>query len=129
MAELEAESEKIRIKVKEATGYAWDNSHFMIDDSYGYPALSIMFGGNSISVWNAKNRRSIGRLAGDEFTKEHARTLEGWADKVQELLTRCNECKQWVKEGEWKAYSYAGAVCLSCYDSEKHQWPSTMHDG
>lgn len=145
--QLHGEMNELRKKVKDATGYFWDNSHFYINDCFGRPALTVGFYETNIAFWNARNGASIGSFyerTGKEkllaavvgsdifavdavFTEEMAKLIDEWTHKVSEGLTMCNECRGWF--GEYRAYSYAGAVCNGCFDPKRHTMPDTMGDG
>jgi len=125
LKELHREMEGLRIRIKKATNYGWDNSQFFIDDMYGHPALSVQFSHyGTITFWNARNGCSIETFG--KFGKEEAGTVSDWIEKISEGLTQCNECKKWVKE--YVHYSFAGAVCKKCYNPKKHLPPDTRGD-
>lgn len=145
-SELNDEMEKARIAVKDAINYPYDNSHFVIDDCYGKPALVIGFSCQSIHTWNARNGCSVGsfyektgketilsKLLSDNLvvadtivSDEMIKLLDGWVSNVSKGLTMCNECNKWVEK--YVSYSYAVSVCMSCYNPERHKMPDTRGD-
>ena len=129
--ELSKEMEALRVRVKEASGYPYDNSHFIIDDISGHPALTLLFSNNPdypyLSVWSAINGVCIGEIgSGKKWTDKDSKTIEDWVWHVNSGLTRCNECSKWV--GHINHYSFAGGVCDDCYNPQKHLPPDTSGD-
>lgn len=114
---------EMRKAQKQALNYVWDNEHFYLDDLFGHPAIkfSIYSDGSGIGLWNARTNSNIGSF------KSFPDDIEVWLTRyIPEGYNKCNDCGKWVKE--WKHYSFAGAVCLSCYDPTRHLPPDTRGD-
>jgi hypothetical protein len=118
----------LRKKVKEATGYFWDNDHYFIDDTYGRPALKIMFQDDCVSIWSARNDSNFGslRTANGIIDRSIFDSLDVYVDNVAKGLTQCSDCADWVEK--FKRYSFAGAVCETCYNPSRHKGPDTRGD-
>jgi hypothetical protein len=127
--QIKNEMENLRIAIKNASGYFWDSQNFFIDDISGKPALRVQFWPDNISLWNATNGRGIQTIQSDEngiFTEDDYNKLYTCVVKVANGFTQCASCNDWVKE--YKPYSFAGAVCLTCFDPERHKGPDTRGD-
>lgn len=125
LKDLDKEMNELRVKVRDATNYRWDNSHFFIDSYIAHKtALEVLFSPSSITFWNAVNGCAISGFT--EFGKEEAKQVSEWIKNITEGLTQCNECKKWVKE--YTHYGFAGAVCEDCYDPNRHLPPDTSGD-
>lgn len=119
LKKLKKEMEELRLKVKKATGYTWDNSHFRLT-IHNKPVMNISFYTTQISIYNHKTGDHIGDF-NKNFTMIDATVLKDWALQLEKGLQRCLDCGKWVKEG--KGYSYAGFVCNDCYDPGVHLPP------
>lgn len=117
MADLAKELDNLRIRMKEAAGYYWDNSHFYVDDIYGKPAIIFVVMDEGISMWEANHKTSIGNF--DEIPEDIRQII----DHIAEGEVRCSEDGEWVKE--FKRYSYAGAVCVAHFNPAKHKGPDS----
>jgi len=114
--------EEVRIKVKKATNYGFDNTHFFYQD------LNIGVSPSGFTAYSRKTGTFIDRLWFEErlFEQQDVDLLSDWAHQVSMGQTYCRECQNWVLEFE--PYSFAGAVCLKCYDPIKHLPPDTRGD-
>ena len=136
MKELAKEINGMEKKMKDAIDYNWANHHIKISGLCGKPTISLQFYNeethgnscNSIDLWNAKNGVSMGSLASKDNTwlPEWSDKIVEWPRNIEKGLTMCNSCKKWVKE--IKFYSFAGGVCVDCYDPKKHLSPDTRGD-
>ena len=125
--ELYDEMEKLRIAVKNASGYTWDNSQFFIDDGCGHVALTVLFMEKEISFWNEKTGSTMGSFVG-VFSQEDYDRVREWIRNIEDDLVKCNECDAWVKKEKGHFYSWAGFVCNKCYDPKVHVGPDTRGD-
>jgi len=119
---LHEQMEALRIRVKEATGYTWDNCHYFITDVYGKPAISISFYSDGVNLWSAVTGTSLGNLE----TLDH-KLIETFVEEIQDGRDRCCQCEKWFSK-PLKRYSYAGAVCPGCYNPKVHLTPDTSGD-
>jgi hypothetical protein len=125
------ESERLRIAVKQATDYVWDNTHFILETSSGQAGLIIQFAsddeGGIIECWSARTRCSIDCLRigepGTETRKKLVESLEEWADQAAKGKAYCCECHKWVDA--FKTFGFAGSACVTCYNPKKHLPPDT----
>jgi hypothetical protein len=121
LPQLAAALELLRVRVKQAANYSWDNSHFFIDDIYGHPALKIQtHGDGSIGIWEANHNTAVGLFGS---IPDDLGAMVGHAQQGEVL---CHDCGQWVSE--FRRFSFAGAACLTCYDPTKHLPPDTRGD-
>ncbi len=126
---LDEELEALNHRVKEASGYRWDNPHWFFDDSRGKPAIQFIICHNQkdgyvMSLWNAVTGTSIKESIKDPvWTPEHSKLIRGLSEKIADDLVQCLECGEWVPK--YIHYSFAGAVCEKCYDPKKHLPPDT----
>ena len=116
----------LREKVKDASGYYYDNSHFYIDDLCGHPALTVLFEPTCISFWNAKTGRCIGGIL--DTTDTSLKLIDDMIHNVSDGRDRCSECGVWQPSNEMKSFGYAGVVCKNCYNPKKHLQPDTRGD-
>jgi hypothetical protein len=120
---LQKELECLRKAVKKATGYQWDNNHFLIEDDYRGPQMIWSMYDGEVHLWSFPFERSLGYHKLDStfmpFLKEALSQL-----RQGKML--CSDCRKWVKE--YVSFSYAGAVCKRCYDPKKHLPPDTRGD-
>jgi hypothetical protein len=123
----------LHIAVKAATEYSWDNTHFVLADSSGLPALKLQWDDDgNLSVWSARTNCTIGEISAEAWdscnveNKTPTRLLQDWADNAVKGMARCSECGRWVNA--FKHYGYTGSVCLECYDPKKHKQPNTSGD-
>jgi len=121
------EAMKLQSAVYAATEYFWTgNDHYVIDDGYGKAALKLNINEEVISFWNYKTGTAVGDIGKEEWDKNPAasgRKIEECVGHVSNDEVLCLECGKWVKK--WKHYSYAGSVCLKCFNPKKHQRPDT----
>jgi hypothetical protein len=130
-AEIVEASEKLRIAVKEATDYRWDNEHFVFQATDGRPGLNIQFAadgtGGVISCWSSRTQGAIGDLViGEPGTETRAKlveTLSEWADQAVQGKALCSDCHKWVDA--FKHFDFAGTVCLHCFNPKRHLPPDT----
>lgn len=120
LANLSKALEELRIRVKEASGYTWDNGHFFIDDVCGMPAIEFAVTADSFSMWEANHNTSIG-----DFTSIPNDLSVMVNEHIAAGAVRCSECGGWFGEGKWVSYSFAGAVCNKDYDPAKHKGPDS----
>lgn len=123
--ELYEETEALRKAVKKATNFYWDNTHFYITNIFGKPAIQIQFWQNNISLWNNFNGCGLKTIISKTgiITSDMINYLNEAVSKVTEGFTQCGKCDEWVNEH--KKHSYAGAVCLGCFDPKVHKGPDT----
>jgi hypothetical protein len=127
LSQLYKEMDELRKKVKVASGYTWDNSHFFINSIYGRPALQVGFYNGSISFWNAETGTSIDSFS--EFGREESNKVNEWISHIEKHEIQCNDCGEWVKKSEeGQYYSFAGFVCNKCYNPKVHLPPNTKGD-
>lgn len=126
LKELYVEMEELRKKVRQASGYTWDNSHFFINSIYGKPALQVLFSEDSLSFWNAETGSSMGSF--EQYTNDEAREVSDWISHIEEHEIQCNQCKEWVKNKDGHYYSFTGFVCNKCYNPKVHLSPNTRGD-
>lgn len=110
--------------VRGATGYRWANQHNFIDDISGHPGISFAIHGDAFCMWEANHGRSMGDLT--ELPDQN--TLYAWLTNISEDKVQCNKCGGWFGDGEWRHYSFAGAVCNADYDPKVHKPPDTRGD-
>lgn len=123
-------AEKLRVAVKQAIGYWPDNSNFIFEDAYGTPALKLHWEANAdLSTWSVRTNCSTGNISAAEWDanpKLAIENLKDWAEKAAKGMAVCSTCGKWVNA--FKKYSYAGSVCLECFDPKKHKHPDTTGD-
>jgi hypothetical protein len=124
--QLHEEMDSLRVKVRDASGYRWDNSHFFIDDGFGKPALKVLFYGDGISFWNARNGVALDTFTRLTWAADTSEAIREWVDKIEKGLTRCQDCKGWVKH--INHFDFAGGVCDKCYNPKIHLPPDTRGD-
>lgn len=118
LTDLAKELNDLRIRMKEAAGYFWDNSHFYVDDIYGKPAISFLVRDDGIDMWEANHGTSLGDFA--EIPEDIARIIN---DHIAVGEVKCSEDGEWVKE--FKRFSYTGAVCVKHFDPVRHKGPDS----
>ena len=131
--EVAVEAEKLREELALATDYPWGNTHFVLEASSGQPGLQLQWTNDgahcdgSFGVWSARTNTAVVTVSAAEFDIDNrlttAHLLEDWADKAAEGQIRCAECKNWSHT--WKHFSYAGSVCLRCFNPKKHLPPDS----
>jgi hypothetical protein len=127
LKELNKEMDALRIEIKNATKYTWDNTHFYIDSIFGRPALQVGFYEKDISFWNAETGTSMGSF--DKFTDEEYAKVRDWIHHIEDREVMCCECEKWVPDKtQGHHYSFAGFVCNKCYDPKVHLPPDTRGD-
>lgn len=125
--ELHEESEDLRKRLKEASNYFWDSTHYFIDDIGGRPAVEVLFHEDFIHLWNARNGVALSLFrTHDPFSEEDSKALSLILHRIYEGLTQCQQCGEWVTE--IKRYSFAGGVCGKCFNPRKHLPPDTHGD-
>lgn len=120
--------EKIRLKLKEAVNYTWDNSHFYITDIYGKLSITLLFSPDyGINAWSYNTGAKIITQwnYNRKWTKKDTKELQDIVHHLEEGETQCQVCKNWFKTGDWKHYSFAGAVCNKDFDPRIHLPPDT----
>ena len=127
-SQLHKEMDSLRIKVRDASGYRWDNSHFYIDDGFGKPAIKVLFHDGGISFWNAINGVALATYCGEMCVSGLVSAIQYWIDKIERGLAQCQECKGWVKCEAIHQFDFAGGVCDKCYNPKKHLPPDTRGD-
>lgn len=118
MEEIYEKMDALRLKVKKAANYFWDNQQFRIT-IYGKEVMNVSFFPNFISVYHHEKGYHIEDFK--SFTLMDATILKDFAIKIDKGFKRCRSCGKWVMEG--KPYSYAGFVCKECYNPEVHLPP------
>ena len=118
LADLARELEALRIRIKEAAGYFWDNSHFYINDIFGKPAIELLVNDEGISMWEANHGTSIGHY--EEIPENITEIING---KIAKGMVLCSDGDHWVSR--FKKFSYAGAVCAEHFDSRHHKGPDS----
>lgn len=101
---------------------------FILEDKQGRPGLTLQFNlcDGSLTVWSARTNTGAGTIDNDHMEVDNrtstAAMLEDWANKAAEGQIRCAECGEWVHA--WKPFSIAGAVCMRCFNPQKHILPT-----
>lgn len=126
--QLWEEADRLRVNVRDAADYRWDNGNFYISDIYGKLALQVGIYNGSMSFWNARTSVAIESFEGETFTEQHCRKIEDWIAHIEQNETQCNDCGKWISNDEVKKYSFAGGVCKDCYNPVKHLPPDTRGD-
>ena len=120
----------IRLAVKAATDYSWDNTHFVLEDSSGLPALKLQWDDDgNLSCWSARTNCTVGDISATAWNNDTTaaiKVLGEWADNAVKGMARCTDCGRWVNA--FKRYGYTGSACLECYDPKKHKQPDTSGD-
>jgi hypothetical protein len=116
---------RLHRKLKNATGYTWDNENYVISDIYGKPVVAISFWEDSVSLYGITGSPQILKIINWE---DLPKVIDSVVKNVSDGKYRCNECGKWVKKEKMKTYSFAGIVCSSCYDSKRHLPPDTRGD-
>jgi hypothetical protein len=131
--EMAAEAEKVRLALKVAIDYPWDNPQFVLEDSTGKPALTLLFDASSpagtLTCWSVRTGCMIGTFTEDARKadpKEFVCKIEDWANRASDGQARCAECGHWVIA--FKKFDFTGSVCMDCYSPKKHHAPHTSGD-
>jgi len=119
MGQLRHSMEVMRMGVKAHTGYRWDNNHFFIDDIFGHPALKVVVMEGDMCLWEANFNTHVGDF------ETIPPDIDEWIRRIAEKKVRCSECGEWFGAGEWRHFSFAGAVCEADYNPAKHKGPDT----
>ena len=101
--------------LNEAAWYHFDNKQFYVDASCGKVALTISFRGYGVSLYSYITGAHIGDYP------HIPKNIGAICNKVVEGFHCCNVCKKWSKD--YQPFSFAGSVCLECYDPKKHLPP------
>ena len=111
--------------MKRAVDYPYDNTHLYIRDTRGGVVLQVLFvpSCDSIEFWNAKTHTALKDGIRDKITKADITYVTDAMWHITQGQTMCTVCGEWVDA--YKNFSYAGAVCVGCYDPDKHKGPDT----
>jgi len=115
--------------LKKVTNHKWDNTHYLINDIAGRPALTILFMETNIGFWLVHNGCSLPDVSYDLWSNKREKAvklIDIYVDKASQGLTLCGKCHRWI--GEYHTYSFTGAVCNKCYDPKIHTLPDTRGD-
>jgi len=122
-AELHTHHKALWKRIKEATGYTWDNQHYSIADISGHAQIDILFYERNISMYTSHGGKSLGEVkdifSSDIFTEEAWNKFDTFIKKISEGKSYCCRCHKWVDT--ITSYSYAGAACAECCDDYKKE--------
>jgi hypothetical protein len=125
--------EENRKKLKEISGYTFDNSYFRFDNIYG---TEFSFHINEKSIWNSKERKFdklgifdigvwdyTGRIhvfdgkIPNENRNEFINDLFSVCEKWSKGEKKCDDCGKWINYQENKSHRYfAATYCTECWE-------------
>lgn len=127
VADLVKEMERIRVAVKKATGYYWDNAHWRVSDIYGreysFQVYNRPNGCGVITLWDYTGHNAICEFA---LTADKAQRYEAFktalkaAERWSNGEYQCAGCNQWFKK-PCAGTIYAGQYCPTCADTDTYR--------
>jgi len=113
-----------------ASGYMWDNSHFIFTDSASKAVFQFGISGDELHLWTADGLHSIGDIREEDYPgrADLVKTLEEWAQFVSDGKLRCSECKKWFPKDAIISFGFTGVVCHTCHNPRIHTDPDLRGD-
>lgn len=116
MDSLKEDLETLRISMRDATKYPWDNNHFRFSNIYGDEFAFYVGDDNYFVFWNANGGTQLGAL---EITNPR-QDLNYVLEITQHYSCgekKCSDCGKWVSIHEADRHRYfASTFCLDCWE-------------
>ena len=122
LKEIIEQYEKLRVSVKETTGYYWDNSHLMVSDLFGgLYAFGISPNGETLTLYNPAGNSYLG-----EFKANNKGTLNREdRDKINEICENymrgnvpCSVCGKFISINDIAGSHFASIYCKDCFKGQ-----------
>jgi hypothetical protein len=125
--EIRKELDATHKKLKEATGYTWDNQNWYIEDMFGQIQLSLYISKANGTLYDRAGTQHVDSLChSDTFNETHLEIIKEALYGMANGDKKCNDCGKWTKET--RDYGFAGVVCNSCFNPHKHKTANTAGD-
>lgn len=122
---LYQQMDHLRKKVKYATNYNWDNSHFYITSLFGKIILEVGFYPSSFALWSYTSGIHIGSFEPATITRAEIKNI---VKQTTDNKSPCYQCKQWIANEKLVRFGFTGGVCKKCYNPKVHLPPDTSGD-